>query len=72
MRCFFSKTDWLDHERLHCQIEEIWDGSENIFSEMLDAKAALNAFICIDIYAHPQLAKFLIDYYYKAYASGAI
>jgi len=42
-------------------VKKIWsDGSESKISEVLDAKAAISALICISIYEHPPLAAALV------------
>lgn len=60
--------DELDHlsskaveEKMIQEVKRIWnDNSESKISEILDAKAALSAFINISIFEHPALAKMLI------------
>ena len=60
--------DELDHltskemeKRAIQEVKEIWSGPENKISEILDAKAAISALMCISIYEHPTLAKRLLD-----------
>ncbi len=42
-------------KKVYEEIKEIWSGPENILSEILDAKAAVSALICITIFEHPGL-----------------
>ncbi|NIR15744.1 MAG: hypothetical protein GWN86_18170, partial [Desulfobacterales bacterium] len=44
------------------EIKEIWDGPENILSEILDAKAAISALTNITIFEHPKLVKSLLSF----------
>jgi len=44
------------------EIKEIWDGPENIVSEILDAKAAISALINITIFEHPNLVNSLLRF----------
>jgi Zn-finger nucleic acid-binding protein len=44
------------------EIKEIWDGPENILSEVLDAKAAISALINITIFEHPNLVNSLLRF----------
>ena len=49
---------------LNCneEIKEIWDGPENIISEILDAKAAICALLNISIFEQPELCESLQRY----------
>jgi len=49
-------------KKMYEEIKEIWDGPENAFSEILDAKAAISALINITIFEHPKLAKKLLSF----------
>lgn len=42
-------------KQVYEEIKEIWGGSENKVSEILDAKAAISALINITIFEHPKL-----------------
>ena len=42
-------------KKVYEEIKEIWSGPENILSEILDAKAAISALICITIFSRPAL-----------------
>lgn len=55
-----SSRDML--KETYKEIKEIWDGPENKLSEILDAKAAINALLCIWIYEDPPLAMALIRF----------
>ncbi|MGD9208721.1 MAG: zf-TFIIB domain-containing protein, partial [Syntrophobacterales bacterium] len=46
-------------KKVYEEIKEIWDGPENIISEILDAKAAICALINISIFEHPELCESL-------------
>ena len=42
-------------KKVYEEIKEIWSGPENVLSEILDAKAAISALICIAIFSKPAL-----------------
>ena len=42
-------------KKVYEEIKEIWSGPENVLSEILDAKAAVSALICITIFSRPAL-----------------
>ena len=47
--------------KVYEEIKEIWNGPENVISEILDAKAAISALINITIFEHPKLCNWLFD-----------
>ena len=55
-------TSDVIRKEVYEEIKEIWDGPENILSEILDAKAAISALINITIFEHPKLVKSLLSF----------
>ena len=45
--------------KVYEEIKEIWDGPEDVLSEVLDAKAAVAALVNLSIIEHPKLARLL-------------
>jgi hypothetical protein len=49
-------------KKLSKEIKEIWNGSETVWSEVVDAKAAIAAFLSLKMYEHPALSKVLLNF----------
>jgi Zn-finger nucleic acid-binding protein len=49
-------------KKLYKEIKEIWNGPETVWSEVVDAKAAILAFLSLKMYEHPVLSKRLLDF----------
>lgn len=56
--------------KVYQEIKEIWSGSENKISEILDAKAAIGALINLTIFHHPKLCELLIGFQKAARGAG--
>jgi len=59
-------------KRVYEEIKEIWDGPENIISEILDAKAAIWALLNIRIFEHPELCESLLQYRETGRSAGLL
>ncbi len=61
-----AKLDKLSSDnmrrKVYEEIKEVWDGPENIISEILDAKAAISALINVTIFEHPLLCESLLGF----------
>jgi len=68
-----SKVSAADMKKnVYEEIREIWEGPENITSEILDAKAAICALINISIFEHPELCESLQRFRESGRASGLL
>jgi Zn-finger nucleic acid-binding protein len=59
-------------KKVYEEIKEIWDGPENIISEILDAKAAICALINISIFEQPELFESLQRFRESGRSSGLL